>query len=133
MHCIRIINVSNIIIIIIIIILILIIIIIIIIIITIITITVITIIIIIIIIITVITIIIITIIITIFIITIPFPCARYALRAGLDDPDFGHVVLSVDFLLFFLRLLRVLTLSRTIGPMLPMIWNMVSPSGPCCP
>ena len=44
---------------------------------------------------------------------------------GLELSEAGHVLLSVDLLLFFFRLLRVLTVSRTIGPMLPMIWNMV--------
>ena len=48
------------------------------------------------------------------------------LRLTLEVPEAGHVVLSVDLLLFFFRLLRVLTVSRSIGPMLPMIWNMVS-------
>ena len=48
------------------------------------------------------------------------------LRLTLEVPEVGHVVLCVDLLLFYFRLLRVLTVSRSIGPMLPMIWNMVS-------
>ncbi|XP_076455114.1 uncharacterized protein LOC143289823 isoform X2 [Babylonia areolata] len=49
----------------------------------------------------------------------------YTLRLAVPWSEAGHVVLSLVYVLFVLRLLRVLTVSRSIGPMLPMIWNML--------
>ncbi|KAK7499729.1 hypothetical protein BaRGS_00009070 [Batillaria attramentaria] len=39
--------------------------------------------------------------------------------------EVGRVFLCLDYLVFFLRLLKSLTANRSIGPMLPMIWNML--------
>nr|KAG5708607.1 hypothetical protein BaRGS_033028 [Batillaria attramentaria] len=39
--------------------------------------------------------------------------------------EVGRVFLCLDYLVFFLRLLKSLIANRSIGPMLPMIWNML--------
>lgn len=58
----------------------------------------------------------------------PLPLPRDRLIPALRYP--GRVILSVDFIMFCLRLMHIFTISKTLGPKIIIVKRMVKGRGP---